>query len=237
MSTLLRIFTVVAVLGWASAGFTQTLQDDMANSAAQIAQTRKANATLMQQYSWNSRTEIVSNGQVKDTKIELVSYGPDGQLQRSVLNDQAASNGIMLPTPIGFLRRAIADDKKKEMQEYLAGLHGLLDLYTLPTAGKILDFMLTASLNPPDANGLIELSGTNVVEPGDNLNLWVNPLTRQVQHLQVNTTFQGDAVQLTATFETVPVSGLNYVSFAEVTAPSKLLSVQVQNYNYARLGN
>jgi hypothetical protein len=58
-----------------------------------------------------------------------------------------------------------------------------------------------------------------------------------VQHLQVNTTFQGDAVQLTATFETVPVSGLNYVSFAEVTAPSKQLSVQVQNYNYARLGN
>jgi len=237
MSTSLRIFTTLAALCWASVGFTQTLQEDMSASAAQIAQTRKANAALMHQYNWNSRTEIVSNGQVKDTKIELVSYGPDGQLQRTVLNDQAASNGIMLPTPIGFLRRAIADDKKKEMQQYLTGLHGLLDQYTLPTAGKILDFMMTANLSAPDANGLIELSGSNVVEPGDNLNLWVNPLTRQVQHLQVNTVFQGDPVQLTATFATVPVSGLNYASFAEVTAPSKQLSVQVQNYDFTRLGN
>jgi hypothetical protein len=116
-------------------------------------------------------------------------------------------------------------------------LQGLLEEYTLSTAGKILDFMMSAKLGAPDANGLIKLSGSNVVEPGDNLNLWVNPLTRQVQHLQVNTVFQGDPVELTATFAQVPVSGLNYVNFAEVTAPSKALSVQVQNYDYTRLGN
>jgi len=235
MNALLRSLTALAMLGCVSAWAAPNSLQDASNLTAQIVQARQANAGLMHQYNWNSRTEIISEGTVKDTKIELVSYGPSGQLQRSVLNDQPAT-GTYLPTPIGFLRRAIADDKKKEMQEYLTGLQGLIEQYTLPTAGKVLDFMM--SVTPvPDANGMVNLTGSNVVQPGDNMSIMVNPWTRHVRQVQVNTTFQGDAVQLTATFETIPISGLNHVSFAEVTVPSKQLSVQVQNYNYARFSN
>ena len=183
----------------------------------------------MHQYTWNSRTEILSADQVKDIRIELVNYDPSGQLQHTLLNDQPAST-----LPLGFLRRAIAEDKKKEMQQYLTGLQGLLEQYTLPTTGKIFDFIMGAKPSGPDANGQFEISGFNVVQPGDNLNLWINPWTRHVSHIQVNTTFQGSAVQLSATFATLAGSGLNYVSFAEATVPAKQLSVQVQNYNYSR---
>jgi hypothetical protein len=41
---------------------------------------------------------------------------------------------------------------------------------------------------------------------------------------------------MTATFQTLAGSGLNYAAFAEATVPAKQLSVQVQNYNFARLG-
>ncbi len=61
----------------------------------------------MRQYTWNSRTEVIENNEVKDTRIELVNYTPDGMLVRSVLNDQSAS------LPRGFLRRAIAEDQRK----------------------------------------------------------------------------------------------------------------------------
>jgi len=54
-----------------------------------------------------------------------------------------------------------------------------------------------------------------------------------VARIQVNSTFQGDPVQLTATFNTLP-SGLNYMAYAEATVPNKQLSVQVQNFNYTR---
>jgi hypothetical protein len=40
---------------------------------------------------------------------------------------------------------------------------------------------------------------------------------------------------MTATFQTLAGSGLNYAAFAEATVPAKQLSVQVQNYNFARL--
>jgi len=77
------------------------------------------------------------------------------------------------------------------------------------------------------------MTGTNVVQPGDSLTIWVNAMTKHVARIQVNTTFQGNAVQLNATFATIP-SGLNYVAFAEATVPSKQLSVQVQNFDYTR---
>ena len=80
-----------------------------AASAVQITEARKANAALMRQYTWNSRTELTEQGEVKDTRIELVNYAPDGQLQRSLLNDQSA------PLPRGFLRRAVTEDRKQEM--------------------------------------------------------------------------------------------------------------------------
>jgi len=198
-----------------------------ANAAVRITEARKANAALMRQYTWTSRTEIMDQGQVKDTRIELVNYTPDGQLTRSLLNDQSA------PLPHGFLRRKIAEDKRKEMEEYLKGLQGLLEQYTLSTTGKILDFMMSAKIGGPDAGGLLSMTGSNVVMPGDNLTIWTDMNTRRTRKIQVTTFYKGDVAELTATFNTIP-SGLNYVAFAEATVPAKQLSVQVQNFDYNR---
>ena len=236
MRVLVRFLLVLAVIGYAQVGLAQTSPYATANRAVQIWQAREANAALMHQYQWNSRTEILHQGQVQDIRIDLVSYGIGGQLQRTLLNDQPAASGMMLPTPIGFLRRAIAEQKKKDLQEYLYGLQAMLEQYTLPTTGKILDFISSATPSGPDANGLFQLTGYSVVMPGDSLTLWVNPFTKHLRQMQVNTTFKGNAVQLSATFATLPASGLNYMSFGEATVPAKELSVQVQNYDFARLG-
>jgi hypothetical protein len=231
MNTPLRIVVALVAASWASTGFSEQTLATASDLTAKVAQAREANATLMHQYTWNSRTEILSDGQVKDIRIELVNYGPYGQLQHTLLNDQPSSG-----LPLGFLRRAIAQEKKQEMQQYLTGLQGLLEQYTLPTSQKVFGFIMGATPSGPDANGQFEISGFNVVQPGDNLNIWINPWTRHPTHFQVNTTFQGNAVQLSATFATLPGGGLNYVSFAEATVPAKQLSVQVQNFNYSRNG-
>ena len=198
-----------------------------ANMAVQITEARKANAALMRQYTWNSRTELMEQGQVKDIRLELVNYAPDGTLQRSLLNDSGAS------LPRGFLRRAIAEDQKKKVEEYLTGLRGLLDQYTLSTTGKILDFMASATTIGPDASGLLEMTGHNVVSPGDTLSSWTDARTRKTRRLLVNGFYQGDIVTVTATFNTLP-SGLTYMAYANVSVPAKQMTVQVQNFDYQR---
>lgn len=195
--------------------------------ATEIAAARKANATLMRQYTWHSRIELFMQGQVKDTRIELVNYLPDGKLQRTVLNDKHAN------LPIGFLMRAIAENEIQEMKTYLTGLTALLERYTLPTAGKVLDFMNQAQVMGPDASGMVEMTGHGVVVPGDTFSVWSDARSRQARKVVVSSTFQGDLVNLTATFRTL-ASRLTYVAFAEVTVPAKQITLKVQNYDFLR---
>src|SRR5215471_3829198 len=80
---------------------------------------RRANAALMRQYSWTSRTEVIDQGQVKELRLDTVNYGPSGQLQRTTINDQSA------PLPRGFLRRRIAEDERTKVEQYFGGVAGV----------------------------------------------------------------------------------------------------------------
>jgi hypothetical protein len=226
----MKILTVLILAGLITIVLPQTIVAQKplatsANMAVQIIEARKANAALMRQYSWNSRTELIEKGEVKDTHIDMVGYGPDGQLQRTPLNDQGAS------LPGGFLRRAIAEKERKKMEEYLTGLRSLLDQYTLPTAGKVLDFINQATTTGPDASGMILMTGNSVVFPGDTISLWTNATTRHTQKVEVTTFYQGDVAMVTATFNTL-YSGMNYMAYAEVKIPARELRVQVQNVDF-----
>ncbi len=193
--------------------------------ANQIIAARQKNAALMKQYSWNSRIEILDNGAVKDIRIDQVMYGPGGQLQQTVLNDQPAA------APRGFLRKRIADQEKEKMEKYLKKLKEVVDDYTLPTSGKVIDFISKATIAAPDANGLLTFTGNGVVKPGDTMTMTIHAPTWQPRSITVTTLVEGDQVNLSATCKTL-ANGLNYVGFAQVDVPAKNLSLQVQNYDY-----
>ena len=193
--------------------------------ANKIIAARKANAALLKQYSWSSRTELLDNGIVKDIRIETVSCGPNGQLQRTLINNQPS------PLPHGFLRKRIAERERAKVEKYLAGLRHLLDEYTLPTSGKVIDFISGAKISAPDAKGLREISGTGVVLPDDVFTLWVDPKTHHASKLKIVTTFDQDEVLVTASFKTLK-SGLTHMQFAEVIASGKGLTLQVHNFDY-----
>ena len=206
-------------------------QGNVAQSAAQtvqVTQSRAANAALLKQYAWNERIDFLVGGQEKDMRLDLVNVGPDGKLQRTVLNDQSA------PLPGGFLRRKIAEDKKKDVQRYIQGLSELLHQYTLPSPGAVMNFLDAAS-TVPVAPGQLMVTGRNVVQPGDSLTIYLDAATKKTQRVVVSTAFQGDPVGVSATFATL-ASGLNYPAFAEVTVPAKGYLVRVQNFNYQQNG-
>jgi hypothetical protein len=197
-------------------------------NAYRIAEARQANANLMRQFGWESRTQISVNGEVKDTRVDSMGYGPDGQLQRNNLSDQTARvRGL-------FLRHLIAAVDKQQLEQYLTGLRGLLEQYTLPGPGGVQEFLNRAVASGPDAQGLFQVTGRGILQPGDVFTLVFNPTTRQPTHVDVSTSFQGEPVTLSASFRTMQPSGLNYVEFANVNAPAKQVNVQVSNYNYFR---
>ena len=203
---------------------------DAANQAlrAQIAEkvtaARQANATAMQQYTWDQRTELLEDGTVKDTRVEMVNW-VNGQYQRSLVSNEGPS------LPRFGLRKRIAEAKQKEMQQYMSGLKSLLEQYTLGTSPQLLGFFNKASVSGPDATGLLALSGGSVVSAGDSMTLWVNASTHKAAKAFIATTYQGDSVTMNATFN-VLATGLSYMNFADIQVPSKQMEIQVSNFNY-----
>ena len=234
MEIRIKILPVLAAaliaVGWSQTVMAQGQPAANVSMAAQISETRKANAALMRQYTWECRTELIEKGQRLDTRIEAVSYGPDGQLQRSLLSNQSP------PLPESLLGGIIAKKKKERLEVYLKGLRSLLEQYSLPTEVNVLNFMnqATTTISTPDVQGLILMNGSSVLLPGDNLTVWIEASTHRTRKIQVNTFYEGQAVNLTATFKTI-ASGLNYVAFADVAIPGKAFTVQVHNYDYDRI--
>lgn len=190
---------------------------------------RQNNANLMKQYSWNCRTEISENGTTKDTRVDSVTWGPDGQPQHTLLNDQAN------PLPQGFLRRRIAEQERQQSDSYLKGLRTFLHQYTLPSAGQIINLIST---NPilPGAAGTLQISGSSVVVPGDTVSLTVSATTRLINRMTIMSFYQGDEVTVTATFKSL-ANGLNYAAYTQINIPSKGLTVLIQNYDFLNQNN
>ena len=197
-----------------------------AGIAAKVTQTRQANAAAMQQYTWDQRTEVLEDGVVKDTRVDMVNW-VNGQYQKSQVSDQGPS------LPRFGLRKRIAEEKQKEMKEYVAGLKSLLQQYTLDTSPQLLAFFDKAQVSGPDATGLLALSGGSVVSPGDSMTLWVSAATHKAQKVFIATTYQGSPVTMNATFNTL-AAGLNYMNYADIQIPAKTLELQVSNFNYNR---
>ena len=203
---------------------------DAANQAlrAQIAEkvtaARQANAAAMQQYTWDQRTELLEDGTVKDTRVEMVNW-VNGAYQKSLVSNQGPS------LPRFGIRKRIAEAKQKEMQEYMSGLKNQLQQYTMGTSPQLLAFFNKAAVSGPDATGLVALSGGSVVMPGDSMTVWVNAATKKTVKAFVATNYQGQAVTMNATLNTLP-TGLDYVSFADIQIPGKQMEVQVSNFNY-----
>jgi hypothetical protein len=195
---------------------------------SKIAEVCKNNAALIRQYTWSSKTELIEKDNLKDIRIDRVSYGADGQVKRTLLNDFGA------PLPLGFLRRSMAEADRQKAEKYMIGMEKFLDQYTLPAAGKVVEFLSKAKIPPSDAGGMLKLIGSSVVVPGDTLSLWVEATTLHTTRMEVSTFFEGDIVVVSSMFKTPP-NGPTYMAYAIATITVKQLKLQVHNYDYTRI--
>lgn len=218
-------FVVLVLIASASAVIAQIPNVNLANS---IIAARQKNNSMMVQYTWTAQTQISKDGNVKDTRIQQVSYGPNGAPQYVLLNDIGAE------MPRGFLRRAIAENEKEELEKYLKGLEKLIGQYTLPSPGALVNFLSGASIvNATSVTGqpILQTTGSSVITPGDTMTITFDSVTFNTRSMEMSTTFDNQPVTMSATFRALQ-SGLNHMQYATVDVPGKGLVVHVHNYDY-----
>ena len=194
--------------------------------ATEINEGRKENAAQMRNYSWSRRTEVKMDGEVKSVKVELVQFTQDGELQKALVSDSLA--GAKKPRGI---RGKVASNKQKGMQEWAAELGMLLQQYSLPTSGSILDFLDNATVQRTD--NMVNLVGKDVIQQGDYLAILVDLSTIELKIITVQTSLDGDAVDMKITSEHLD-DGLSYTARQVVKVPAKKIELIIENYDFRR---
>ena len=222
------------VLGLSALVFAQEQEQDSPGQeppskallATEINDGRKLNAVQMRNYSWNTRTEVKMDGEVKSVKVELVRFTPEGELQKAMVSDSSA--GAKKPRGI---RGKVASKKKKGMQEWAAELGKLLQQYSLPTSGSILDFLDNATVER--TGQMVNLVGNNVIQQGDSMAILVDAGSKQLKIIEVKTSLDGDAVDVQIISENLD-DGLSYTARQVVKVPARKVELVVENYDFRR---
>jgi hypothetical protein len=106
----------------------------------------------------------------------------------------------------------------------------------LPSAGGVINFISQTQIPAPGASGLLQLSGSSVVVPGDTVSLSVAAASKQTRQMKIMTTFQGDDVTVSVTFKSL-TSGLTYPAYIQVHIPDKSMTLLIHNYDYMNQNN
>ena len=199
---------------------------DKGTLATQIAEGRKQNQMMLREYTWNTRTEVKIDGEVKSVKVDLVRFTPDGELQKTKISDSA--DGQKKPSGI---KGKVASKKIKGMQEWAGELTGLLQKYSLPTAGSLLDFMDKATVER--TGQLATLVATNVVQQGDQMTVLADSGSQQLKMIEVSTSLDGDAVEVEIRNETLE-NGPSYTARQIVKVPAQKVEFTIENFNFQR---
>src|SRR5437868_5656313 len=93
------------------------------NVQPSFAESQKANAQTLRQYSWKSRTEIKLKGESKNVKLEQVRYDADGKVQKTPIGTPpAAAPASPQGGRGGRMKAKGIENKKEEVGEVMKGL-------------------------------------------------------------------------------------------------------------------
>jgi hypothetical protein len=222
------VATVFALTMQPQASAQQALQEKFAMVKQGVAQ----NQAALRQYVWTEETNILLNGEVKKTTYNRCQYGPDGAVQKTLINSSSP------PAEKRGVRGRVVERKKEELGDYMQQASALVKQYVPPNPEQMESAFRAggASLGQPGP-GTLQLQFKNYVKPGDSLVFTFNTAAKALIRIEVNTYMsdQKDAVKLQVNFQTLP-GGPNYVAQTVLDAPAKKIQVQTTSSSYQRLG-
>ena len=200
--------------------------ESLQSVAEKIIQGRSRNLQALKAYSWNQRTEVVKDGAVMSTHLELVRYDSSGYEQRSTLAQEK-------PKQKKRIAGRVQKKKMGEMKEWGQNVKSLLMKYTLPDVASLNGFLGKASINPAEEPGQTVLTSNNVIQSGDRMTMYINEKDKKILKTQVFTNYEADSVYVEITHGQLP-EGINYIKEMKLDISTKEIQLKVENFNYIR---
>lgn len=219
-----RSWSVVACLLAASPALAAAQGPNPGQMADAYATGAKANAELMQKYTWKMRVQLTYKGEQKPASLYQMNY-VGGQLQKTEISAPPEESGRK-----HGIKHRVKEDKLNEIKSQVEALIELTKKYMAPTPGQMFDFYSKATIGAAP-NGGVQASGANFIQPGDKVTYFIDPATRSPTAYNFSTAMNGNPVTGQAQFAQVP-GGPKYASSLTINDPADNLSVAVTNFDY-----
>jgi hypothetical protein len=212
----------------------------LAQGQPTFAESQKANAQALRQYSWKSRTEIKLKGESKNVKVEQVRYDATGKLQKTPIGSPPAAAAVPAAAPArggrggGRVKNKIIENKKEEFGEMMKGLGELVASYGHLPPEKMQAFAAGATKGKGEGamEGTAQIQGANVLMSGDSMTIWIDPTSQMMRRVEIKTLYEEKPAMLVTEYRSVP-NGPTYMAKALLTYPEKNVELTVDNYEHA----
>ena len=205
----------------------QDLQQKLAAAKESAARNQQA----LRSYSWLEKTALSLKGEVKNEKVDMCRYGPDGKVQKTPVVEPPP------PEKKRGLRGKIVAKKTAEMKEELEAAVALVQQY-VPPAPDLMQVVMnagTASLAQAGP-GFAALRFPGYVKKGDALTLTFESAVKTLHQIEVNTWLDEpeNAVNLKVTMQALP-DGTSYPGSIVFAMPKRQIEVRITKSNYQKL--
>jgi len=218
---------VIGVAVAAGPAAAQDLQQKMAAAQQAAAQNQQA----LRGYSWLETTKMSFKGEVKSTKVEQCRYGPDGKVQKTVVEAPPP------PDKKRGLRGRAVEKKTDEIKTDVGSASALVHQYVPPDPGMMKAAMAggRGSLGMA-APGAVALKFTNYLKEGDSMTLTFDQAVKALGQVSVDSWMDDptNRVTLQTTFQSLP-DGTHYPAISTLGIPSAQVSIEISNSNYQKI--
>jgi hypothetical protein len=221
------LFSLCGVLAATAAAAQPRLQRDPAVLAREIFERRAENEAALREYSWRERTELKRGKDLEYWTLSQVAFTADGEMQKTPVNAPAATKKKKGKprTPKKLSKRSQGLPDK---------LRALLDEYTLATPEALAGFLAQATIGPGAVTGTTRLRGRDVVQPSDELTLWVDSATKRLLRAKVLTHLDDDAVTAEVEYRRIE-DGPAYKAYEIVKVPAERVALTVERFDVGRV--
>jgi hypothetical protein len=222
----LTAFAALVLSNVAGAQALASLQEKLAAAKEVAARNQQA----LRSYTWIEKTELSFKGEVKNTKLESCRYGPDGNVQKTLLTDPPAQEKKR------GLRGKIVEKKKAEMKEELEAAAALVQRYVPPDPGlmQVVVNAGRASL-AQQGPGKVALTFADYQKPGDALTLTFDTAVKALRQMDVTTYLDAPSAPVSLRVQMAPLPDASYPGSVTLAIPASQVEVRVTRSNYQKL--
>ena len=204
---------------------------DLKEKLAAAKQSAALNQKALRSYSWVEKTELSLKGEVKNTKVDMCRYGPDGKVQKTPVVEPPP------PEKQRGMKGKIVANKTAEMKEELEAAVALVQQY-LPPSPDMMQVVMnagTASISQAGP-GRVSLKFPGYAKANDALMLTFDTTVKAMQQIDVQTWLDkpDNAVTLKVTMNALP-DGVSYPGSVVLGIPKSKVEVRITKSNYQKL--